>query len=29
VIGTGGTHGHDDIYQKGTAGEPSRRAPRC
>jgi hypothetical protein len=23
VIGTGGTHGHDDVYQTGTAGEPT------
>jgi hypothetical protein len=22
VIGTGGTHGHDDVYETGTAGEP-------
>ena len=23
VIGTGGTKGHDDVYQEGTAGEPT------
>jgi hypothetical protein len=23
VIGTGGTKGHDDVYQTGTAGEPT------
>jgi hypothetical protein len=23
VIGTGGTHGHDDVYQEGASGEPT------